>query len=43
LPHFKTTIEGQDIHFVHQRGVGPAPTPIIVTQAGPGRSSRWNS
>ena len=36
LPHFKTTIEDQDIHFVHQRGVGPAPMPIVITHGWPG-------
>ena len=36
LPQFKTTIDDQEIHFVHRRGVGPAPLPIIVTHGWPG-------
>ncbi len=36
LPQFLATIDGQDIHFVHQRGVGPSPIPIIVTHGWPG-------
>ncbi|MGI3902811.1 MAG: epoxide hydrolase family protein [Janthinobacterium lividum] len=36
LPHFKAEIDGLDIHFVHQRGVGPAPLPLIVTHGWPG-------
>lgn len=36
LPHFMTMIDEQDVHFVHQRGVGPAPMPIIITHGWPG-------
>jgi pimeloyl-ACP methyl ester carboxylesterase len=36
LPQFLATIDGQAIHFVHQRGVGPSPMPIIVTHGWPG-------
>ena len=36
LPHFKAEIDGLDIHFVHQRGVGPAPLPLVVTHGWPG-------
>ena len=25
LPQFMTSVDGLDIHFVHQRGVGPTP------------------
>src|SRR5882672_955502 len=31
LPQFKAEIDGQGIHFVHVRGVGPNPRPLIVT------------
>ena len=33
--HFKTSIEGQGIHFIHQRGQGPNPMPIVVTHGWP--------
>lgn len=36
LPQFTTTIDGIDIHFVHQRGTGPAPLPLILTHGWPG-------
>ncbi len=36
LPQFLATIDGQAIHFVHQRGVGPSPMPIVVTHGWPG-------
>jgi pimeloyl-ACP methyl ester carboxylesterase len=36
LPQFKATVDGQEIHFVHLRGNGPAPLPLIVTHGWPG-------
>ena len=34
--HFKTTIDGQGIHFIHARGKGPAPLPLIISHGWPG-------
>ena len=34
--HFKTTIGGQGIHFIHARGKGPAPLPLIISHGWPG-------
>ncbi|TWF54440.1 epoxide hydrolase family protein [Neorhizobium alkalisoli] len=36
LPHFKTEIAGLDIHFIHKRGTGPAPMPLVLTHGWPG-------
>jgi len=36
MPQFLATIEGQDVHFVHRRGVGPSPMPIVLTHGWPG-------
>ncbi len=36
LPQFTAEISGQTVHFVHQRGVGPAPLPLILTHGWPG-------
>ena len=36
LPQFMAEIDGQAIHFVHQRGVGPRPMPLILTHGWPG-------
>ncbi len=36
LPHYMTTVDGLDIHFVHQRGTGPSPLPLVVTHGWPG-------
>jgi hypothetical protein len=36
LPQFLATVDGLAIHFVHQRGTGPAPLPLVVTHGWPG-------
>ncbi|ATE63958.1 epoxide hydrolase family protein [Rhizorhabdus dicambivorans] len=37
LPHFRTRIDGIDIHFIHVRGTGPArPFPLLLTHGWPG-------
>lgn len=36
LPQFVARIDGIDIHFVHQRGKGPSPLPLIITHGWPG-------
>lgn len=35
FPQFYTTLGGQGIHFVHERGHGPHPLPIILTHGWP--------
>lgn len=35
LPQFRTEIDGLPIHFVHVRGQGPSPTPLILTHGWP--------
>jgi microsomal epoxide hydrolase len=34
--HYTTTIEGQLVHFVHQRGRGTSPLPLVMTHGWPG-------
>jgi pimeloyl-ACP methyl ester carboxylesterase len=36
LPQFMATIDSQEIHFVHVRGNGPDPLPLILTHGWPG-------
>lgn len=36
LPQFTTSIRGNRVHFVHQRGSGPDPIPLIMTHGWPG-------
>ena len=34
--HFKAEVDGLGIHFIHERGKGPRPIPIILTHGWPG-------
>ena len=34
--HFKTEVDGLGIHFIHQKGKGPNPMPLVVTHGWPG-------
>ncbi len=34
--HFTVPIEGIDIHFIEEKGSGPAPTPLIISHGWPG-------
>ncbi len=35
-PQFVATLDGQDIHYLHVRGEGPAPRPLLLTHGWPG-------
>jgi pimeloyl-ACP methyl ester carboxylesterase len=35
LRHFRTSIDGVPIHFIHERGQGPAPIPLVLTHGWP--------
>ena len=35
LAHFKTTIEGIPLHFIHMRGKGPAAQPLLIHHGWP--------
>lgn len=36
LPQFMAQVDGQAIHFLHQRGKGPKPMPLVITHGWPG-------
>ena len=36
LPQFRARVGDLGIHFIHQRGVGPAPLPLVITHGWPG-------
>ena len=36
LPHFRATLDGLGVHFIHARGTGPKPLPLVVTHGWPG-------
>ncbi|ETX08530.1 MAG: hypothetical protein ETSY2_04880, partial [Candidatus Entotheonella gemina] len=33
--HYKTQVDGLDIHFIHERGTGPNPMPLVMTHGWP--------
>ena len=33
--HFKSEVEGLDIHFIHERGTGPNSIPLVITHGWP--------
>ena len=33
--HFKAEVEGLDLHFIHERGKGPNPMPLVITHGWP--------
>jgi pimeloyl-ACP methyl ester carboxylesterase len=35
FPQFRATVDGVRLHFVHQRGKGPAPLPLVFTHGWP--------
>ena len=34
--HFKTDVDGIGIHFIHEKGKGPNPMPLVITHGWPG-------
>ena len=34
--HFKTDVDGMVIHFIHEKGMGPNPMPLVITHGWPG-------
>jgi microsomal epoxide hydrolase len=34
--HFIAPVDGIDLHFIHERGSGPAPVPLIISHGWPG-------
>jgi pimeloyl-ACP methyl ester carboxylesterase len=42
LAHFKTEIDGTSIHFIHERGKGTQPLPIVLTHGFPDSFLRFS-
>jgi pimeloyl-ACP methyl ester carboxylesterase len=42
LPHFTTTLSGTAVHFVHVRGRGPSPLPLVLTHGFPDSFFRFH-
>lgn len=42
VPQFKTELDGLELHFVHVRGKGPNPTPLLLTHGWPDSFYRFH-
>lgn len=42
LPQFAATVDGVRVHFVHARGSGPNPTPLLLTHGWPDSFQRFH-
>lgn len=40
--HYRSNIDGTDIHFIHERGKGPNPLPIVLTHGWPDSFFRYH-
>jgi hypothetical protein len=36
LNHYKTDVDGLDLHFIHEKGSGPNPMPLLISHGWPG-------
>lgn len=43
FPQFVTNIDGYDIHFIHERGSGTNPLPLVLTHGWPGSFVEFDS
>ena len=34
--HFKAPVDGRQVHFIHEKGKGPNPLPLVITHGWPG-------
>jgi pimeloyl-ACP methyl ester carboxylesterase len=41
--HFKADVDGVEVHFIHERGKGPKPTPIILLHGWPDSFYRFHN
>jgi hypothetical protein len=42
LSHFKAEVDGIGIHFIHERGKGPNPTPLLLLHGWPDSFYRYH-
>jgi pimeloyl-ACP methyl ester carboxylesterase len=41
-PQYRTVLDGVPVHFIHQRGTGPAPIPLVLTHGWPWTFWFWS-
>ena len=42
FPHFQAQAEGINLHFIHQKGMGPKPLPLLISHGWPGSVFEFN-
>lgn len=42
IPHFLAEVDGIDVHFVHERGSGPSPMPLLIAHGWPYSSHSYS-
>src|SRR5687768_10084857 len=42
LSHFRADVDGIGVHFIHERGKGPNPTPLLLTHGWPDSFYRFH-
>ena len=43
FPQFTSNIDGMDIHFIHEKGSGPSPTPLLISHGWPGSVAEFQN
>ena len=43
FPQFTVPVDGIDIHFIHEIGSGPAPTPLLISHGWPGSVAEFRN
>lgn len=42
FPQFTTSVDGLDLHFIHEKGSGPAPQPLLISHGWPGSVAEFH-
>jgi pimeloyl-ACP methyl ester carboxylesterase len=40
--HFRAPVDGIDMHFIHEKGSGPSPMPLLISHGWPGSVAEFN-
>lgn len=41
--HFTAEVDGIDVHFIHEKGSGPSPTPLLISHGWPGSVAEFQN
>jgi pimeloyl-ACP methyl ester carboxylesterase len=42
FPQFTASVDGLDLHFIHEKGSGPAPQPLLISHGWPGSVAEFH-